>query len=215
MRLPASLLFVVLSACAPSLHPVSVVRHETDTDRNQDDRILADGFEALGERDGVTLYRRPARAGIELAAEGDLPASPERILRVLLDYLAHKTWEKRLAECKVLTKDSQSLDVYERLGLPVIDDRDYTLHVTWGDEGGVLWTKFAVANDRGPREVRLSVHEGGWLLSPMNDGAATHALYRFHLDLESDIAAMAGTGQAESDLIEMFAEIRGQLPKYP
>src|SRR5258708_3387273 len=102
-----------LSACAPSLHPVVARAEQANGGSNRADGIVADGFEALGEREGVTLYRRPTRSGIELAAESDLLASPERVLRVLLDYPAHRTWEKRLVACNVLNRDAQSLDVYE------------------------------------------------------------------------------------------------------
>jgi hypothetical protein len=214
-------LLVALGGCAPALDPVApkVASSEKKGAPTPVDEILAEGFVAVGQRDGVTVYERDKLPGFELAAEGDIPAAPDRILRVLLDYPAHRTWEERLVECTVLGKGEGWLDVYERLGLPIIQDRDYTLHVTWGDDHGVLWTKFATANQKGPAPVdgvvRVHAHQGGWRLAPAADGTSTHAFYRFHLDLDSSMTSTMGTGQAENDLVQLFATIRSQLPKYP
>src|SRR5579862_8411803 len=99
----------------------------------------------------------------------------------------HRRWQKHLKVNRILARGDGFLDVYQRLDLPVIDDRDFTLHVTWGDDAGVGWMRFATANERGPAPhagvVRVSQHEGSWRLEPLEGGAATHAVYRFYLDL--------------------------------
>ena len=172
----------------------------------------------IGEEKGVKVYRREKRPGIELAAEGKLGAAPERVRRVLIDYPSHPRWQKHLKENRVLARGEGFLDVYQRLDLPVLDDRDFTLHVTWGSDAGVSWMRFAAANERGPAPVRGVVRvlqqEGGWRLEPADGGAATQAVYRCHIDLAGTFPSWMGKGQATSDLPELFANITKQLPGY-
>lgn len=212
-----TLLLVGIAACGPALDPAAPSAHAPAGSAM--DKLLAEGFSLLGTKDGVTLLHRQRTAGLELAAEGELPASPERVERVLLDYPAHKSWQGHLAECKVLAQGPDWLDVYERLSLPMLDDRDYTLHVTWGLDGGARWMRFKATLDDGPPPVedvvRLGIHEGEWRLEPMEGETRTRALYRFRLDIQSDLADAMGGGQAQSDLVDLFAQIAAQLPRYP
>jgi hypothetical protein len=180
--------------------------------------LAGEGFTLIGEEKGVKVYRREKRPGIELAAEGNFNATPDRVRRVLIDYPSHRKWQKHLKENRILGRGEGSLDVYQRLDLPVLDDRDFTLHVTWGDEAGVHWMRFATANERGPAPikgvVRVTDHEGGWRLEPTGEGKSTHAVYRFYLDLAGSFPAWMGKGQATSDVPELFANIAKQLPSY-
>lgn len=180
--------------------------------------LVGEGFVFLGEERGVKVYRREKRPGIELAAEGKIGATPERVRRVLIDYPSHPRWQKHLKENRVLTFGEGSLDVYQRLSLPVLDDRDFTLHATWGSDADVFWMRFAIANERGPAPVsgvvRVTHQEGGWRLEPVDGGAATHAVYRCHIDLAGSFPAWMGKGQATSDLPELFDSITKQLPSY-
>ena len=109
--------------------------------------------------------------------------------------------------------------MYQRLDLPVLDDRDFTLHVTWGDDAGVAWMRFVVANERGPAPVpgRRARHAARGQLAPragLDGGEATHAVYRFYLDLGGSFPAWMGKGQATSDLPELFVNITKELPAY-
>jgi hypothetical protein len=101
----------------------------------------------------------------------------------------------------------------------VLDDRDFTLHVTWGDDGAIPWMRFAADNARGPAPVpgvvRVTQHEGGWRLEPEGSGKSTHAVYRFYLDLAGSLPAWMGKGQAASDVPDLYANIAKQLPNYP
>ena len=181
--------------------------------------LLAEGFVLIGEEKGVRVYRREKRAGIELAAEGTLGAAPERVRRVLIDYPSHQRWQPRLKESRVLARGGDSLDVYQRLTLPVLDDRDFTLNVTWGAQAEVLWVRFAAANARGPAPisdaVRVNDQEGGWRLEPADGGLATRAVYRFHMDLGGSFPAWMGKSQATSEVPELFDNIAKQLSRYP
>lgn len=221
-------LCLAVVGCAPSLEPVVIVDAGKVSSSSSGDapakptpaeQAVADGFVPLGKKDGVTLFKRDAERGLEFAVEGELPASPERVRRVLIDYPAHTKWQERLAECKVLAKGDDWADVYERLSLPMLDDRDYTLHVTWGSDGDVLWSRFSAANDKGPPPidgvVRVTLHDGSWTFTPEDDGKKTRAFYRFHLDIDSSFAQTLGSGSAQGEMIELFALIAAQLPSYP
>jgi hypothetical protein len=213
-----------LAGCGPAMEPVVAptagAPGAPKGPPTPADELGADGIATLGRTSGITIYRRPREVGVEFAAEADLPGSPERVRRVLLDYPAHTKWQDHVVASKVLEQGSDWVDVYERLGLPVIEDRDYTLHVTWGeDAGGVLWTKFVAKPELGPAPVegvtRVRSHTGAWRLLPTGGGQATHAVYRFYLDLDSDLQSLMGAGQAESGIVEYFHEIANQLPNYP
>jgi hypothetical protein len=180
--------------------------------------LAGEGYVLIAEERGVKVYRRERRAGIEIAAEATIAASPERVRRVLTDYAAHGKWQKHLRENRILGRAEGSLDVYQRLKVPVLDDRDYTLHVTWGDDGGVGWVRFAATNG-GPAPVagvvRIKEHDGSWRLAPASGGAATSAVYRFYIDMAGSLPAWAVKGQVASDVPEHFANLAKQLPAYP
>lgn len=181
--------------------------------------LAGEGFESAGEERGIKLYRRPRDKGIELACEGRLAGPPERVLRVLIDYPGHARWQKHLKEQRILGRGDGFLDVYERLELPVLDDRDFTLHVTWGAAGDARWMRFASVLSGGPPlaagVVRVTAHSGSWLLQPIDGGQRTYAVYRFHIDLAGSFPPWLGSGQATSDLADLFANIDRELPRYP
>jgi hypothetical protein len=174
---------------------------------------LADeGFQRVDERHGVTVFRRPHSKLIEFGAEGIIDAPPEKVRGVLLDYPRANRLVKNLAETRVLKRSADSLDVYQRLSLPVIADRDYTLHVTWSQEGDALVHRFETRNPSGPPPVRgvvrVDVHEGQWRLRPIDGRRRTHATYRMRLDLGGSVPAWMGRGRAMSDVPGLFEGIR-------
>lgn len=181
--------------------------------------LAGEGFVFVTEEKGIRIYRRDRRSGLEFATEATIAAAPERVRRVLIDYPNHAKWQKRLKDNRVLARGDGFLDVYQRMKLPVLDDRDYTLHVTWGDDGGVLWTRFVTANDRGPGPVpgvvRITQHEGAFRLEPAQGGKATRAVHRFSIDVNGPFPAWMAQGQATSNIVEFFEGITGQLPGYP
>ena len=181
--------------------------------------LASEGFEPLGERRGVKVHRRQPKAGIELAVEGVLAGSPERVLRVLTDYAAHARWQKRLEEQRILASGDSFVDVYERLDLPVLSDRDFVVHVTWGAEGELRWMRFVAATSGGPPPVdgvvRVTTHSGSWRLEPTSGGTKTYAVYRFHLDLAGSFPSWLGSGRATDELPDLFDNIDAELPRYP
>ena len=179
--------------------------------------LASEGFTLFAEENGVRVYRREVPSGVEFAVQASLPAPPDQVRRALLDYPSHQAWQKRLKENKVLDRGADSLVVYQRLGLPIVDDRDYTLRVTWGAEDPILWMRFAVANERGPKPVsgvvRVTAHEGSWRLEP-EGGKGTHAVYRFSFDAAGSVPSWLGKGPAKDDIVDFFARLGRELPGY-
>jgi len=178
--------------------------------------LASEGFTFLGEEKGIRLHRREKRTGFEFAAEASFSVPPDQVRRVLIDYPNHQKWQSHLKENKILARGTDSLVVYQRLALPVIDDRDFTLQVTWGADGSVLWKRFVVANERGPKPVlgvvRVTSHDGSWRLEP--EGAkGTRAVYRFHFDAAGSIPSWLGKSQAKDDIVDFFVQLKRQLPK--
>ena len=180
--------------------------------------LASEGFQSLGEQRKVQVYRREGRQGVELAAQGTLAGSPDRVLRVLTDYRGHKRWQKHLKTLRILDEGETFLDAYERLELPVLDDRDFVVHVTWGKDADLRWMRFVAATSGGvpPTDaVRITSHAGSWRLEPISGGQRTHAVYRFHIDLAGSFPMWLGSGQATNELPDFFEAIDRELPRYP
>jgi hypothetical protein len=180
--------------------------------------LSQEGFQILREDKGVKVYARNHRHAIELGAEGFIDAPPSVVRAVLLDYTSHPRWVQGLAESRILRRGADSLEVYQRLKLPIIDDRDFTIHVSWGDDGGVEWLKFSTANGGGPKPidgvVRVRLNEGGWRLHGVDGDKATFAVYKFTLDLGGSLPPWLGRGRAGKDIVKLFERIRDQTRYY-
>jgi hypothetical protein len=141
------------------------------------------------------------------------------VLKVLTDYNSHPKWVRGLAVSKVLVKNDASLDVYQRLHLPMLDDRDFAVRVTWKSAGNGREIQFHTVNDRCPAPpdkgvVRVPVHEGSWLLEPVEGGKRTHAVYRFKMELGGSLPMWMARGRAAKDVPALFDAIRGQTKFY-
>jgi hypothetical protein len=163
----------------------------------------------------VQVYRREPARGIELGAEGDLDAPPAQVRALLLDYERAPAWVSGVHESRIVSRSDQELVVYQRLVLPLLRDRDFTLRVSWGMEQGREWLRFVADGGAGPPPVsgaiRVTHHEGQWLLSPIDGGRRTHAVYRFALDLGGAVPMWLGKGRAAKDLAGLFVALNRQL----
>ena len=109
-------------------------------------------FKHVGGSHGVEVFRQEKSAVIDLYAEGDIEAPPAVVRDVLLDFEHASKLTNNVAESHILNKNNKEIVVYQRLKLPIISDRDFTLRATWEQKGGgTLLTHFAVDNARGPQ----------------------------------------------------------------
>jgi hypothetical protein len=168
--------------------------------------LAREGFELIQSARGVQVYRRPSSGIIDLAAEGSFAASAEKVQSLLTNYEAHPGILSSVRESRVLHRQKDHIVVYQRLSMPMLDDRDYTLVVNWGRRGRTSWVFFGVDNRRGPVErpwmVRLFIHEGGWLLEP--SAAGTRARYQVRLDLRGSLPRFLARSGAAREIPSMF-----------
>ncbi len=172
------------------------------------------GFKHVGGRNGVEVFRNMASPVIDLYAVGEIAAPPDVVRDVLLDYDNAPKVTDNVAESRVLARNEHEIVAYQRLKLPVISNRDYTLRATWGRRGDALTMQFAIDNARGPAPrrgvVRMSTLQGTWLLEPIRGGAATRARYRVQIDLGGSVPRWMVSGGAAKNLPKVFEGARRQ-----
>ena len=178
--------------------------------------LLAAGavFRVVANEHGIEVSQRLDTHLIEFRADGNIDAPPERVRALMLDYGRAQALSKEVAECRVLRRGDHFIDVYQRLSLPVVDDRDYTLHVTWGEEGDVLWLRFDAANELGPAPragvVRVPLHHGSWRFAPGPNGS-TQAHYEIRMDLGGSLPAFMARKGAGDSIPAFFEGLRREL----
>ena len=173
--------------------------------------LIEGGFVPIGGHDGVQVYLRKSASVIDLAAVGDFDAPPAEVHAALLDYAAHARVNAHLAESRVLSRRPGEQFVYQRLKLPVIKDRDFTLHVVWRD-GEARGLRFTIDGTHGPpatdKAVRMTLLVGRWDLESLSDGRTTRATYHVQLDLAGSIPRGMVRGGAAKDLPSVFIGMR-------
>ena len=133
--------------------------------------------------DGLVIYSR-TRDGSnlkEFKSVGTIDALSSSVFAVLNDVEAYPGFMPYTSECSVLKRAGDCTIAYQRLALPLVSDRDYTLRSehskTPGSNGPIYRIQWEPANDLGPPEKpgvqRVNVCEGGWLIEP--DGAGRPA----------------------------------------
>lgn len=172
------------------------------------------GFEKVDRIEGVTVYSHGQSQELHFAAETRFAAPPWQVQQALLDYEGQLGHIHRLAESRILQRGPDLLLVYQRLGMPVIDDRDYTLLVRWGRRDGIRWVAFhAVRSGPAPRSgvVRVPRHSGGWRLQPIEGGRATFARYETLMDLGGWVPMWMARQSAGAEVAEVILEFSRML----
>lgn len=185
----------------------------------------ADGWTQEVAGKDVAIHSRPrAGSGVkEFRAVGVIDASPAAVFAVLDDSEAYPSFMPYTSETRVLKREKDTVLAYQRLDLPVVSDRDYTLrskHQRWiGPDGPIYWIRWEPANDVGPAEKpgvqRVNVCEGGWLLEP-NESGGTRAIYTIYTDSGGAIPPMLANNGSRAAIGKVFDAIRKQVkdPKY-
>jgi len=173
-----------------------------------------DALEVVAQRDGVTVMR--SRKGpVRFVAKASFAAAPADILRILLDYEHQAGRFPRIAESRILRHVKGQLHVYQRLALPIVSDRDYTLRVEYGGAKKDAWLRYQTDNAAGPRPrdgvVRAPRLSGSWKLDASGDGKETHARFELSMDLGGYLPGALTNRGTESSMFDVVARIRESL----
>ena len=179
--------------------------------------------ETVGKDIAIHSRSRPGSALKEFRAVGIIDAPPGAVFAVLDDTEAFPSFMPYTSESRVLKRDKDTVLAYQRLELPIVSDRDYTLrsrHQRWlGPDGPIYWIRWEPANELGPAEKpgvqRVNICEGGWLLEPTESGA-TRAVYTIYTDSGGTIPPMLANTGSRTAIRKVFEAIRKQVrdPKY-
>ena len=173
--------------------------------------LASQGFALVGQAHGVKQYKHRTAKIVRLAAEGVIPAPVADVRQMVVDYRRQEGKVDRVGHSRILREGPGWLIVYQRLKLPIISDRDFTLRVTWGEGKGHQWVVFDAAPAEGPPPqrgvVRVTQHSGSWQLKPVEGGRATFARFQTRIDLGGSLPRVLARSGAGKELPTLFAEI--------
>ena len=193
--------------------------------RAADGHALATEWKEEANGDELIIYSRMREGSSlkEFKTVGTIDALSSAVFAVLNDVEAYPGFMPYTAECSVLKRVGDCTIAYQRLALPLVSDRDYTLRSEYsktpGPNGPIYRIEWEPVNDLGPSEKpgvqRVNVCEGGWLIEP--DGAGTtRATYTIYTDSGGAIPAAIANRGSRTAIRKMFAAIRKAVrePKY-
>ncbi len=176
-------------------------------------------------KDGLIIQsrKREGSALKEFRGIGTIEAAPATVFAVLDDAEAYPSFMPYTSECRVLKRAKDFMIAYQRLDVPLMSDRDYTLRSehskTSGPDGPTFRIHWTPANNLGPAEKagvqRVTVCDGGWLLEPKGPGA-TRATYSVFTDSGGAIPAFIANNGSRIGIRKLFDAVRKQVrePKY-
>lgn len=173
------------------------------------------GFEQIATKNGVKVYKHKASSIIRLGADGVLKGSIDDVFKTLLDYEKQVGAIDRLSKSQVLLRTKRSMIVYQRLNLPVISDRDFTLRVWWGRTGNVRWIRYAAqANGLGGLDgaVHVKNHTGSWQLEALPHGN-TRARFEVQIDMGGWLPRWLAKSGSGKEVPALFGSIDKLLAK--
>lgn len=173
------------------------------------------GFEQIATKNGVKVYKHKASSIIRLGADGVLQGAIDNVFKTLLDYEKQVGAIDRLSKSQVLLRTKRSMIVYQRLNLPVISDRDFTLRVWWGRTGKVRWIRYAAqANGLGGLDgaVHVKNHSGSWQLEALPDGK-TRARFEVQIDMGGWLPRWLAKSGSGKEVPALFSSIDKMLAK--
>jgi hypothetical protein len=174
----------------------------------------------LREDEGITVKSRPVKgySADELIAVGEFDAPPEEVFALLWDIPAQKEFVAPVKDASNVSesKTSRIDHVVFDAGLPGLKDRDVVSELKIKEKSAQkIWLKFKQKEDVGPapsdKYVRLTLREGDWELTPLDEGTRTKALYRLRIDPGSAVGHKAALNFAAKTIIVVYKAMRKKL----
>lgn len=189
------------------------------------DEYAGEGWQPGRQVDGIELYRRPVAGSAFMAVRAcsRFGAPPVRLYRILTDYGQFEHFVPDVAESRVLWRQGQRQQVYQRLELSApLRDRHYVIHSegqggVYGSEPlSIRWSLDAVATARLPDLAVVPLaFSGNWRLSASAGGQATRACYSLHVDPGGHLPAWLFVRQLENYVIRVIRAIMRRLLTLP
>lgn len=173
------------------------------------------GFEHIATKNGVKVYKHIKSPIIRLGADGVLQGPIDEVFKTLLDYEGQVGAIDRLSKSQVLLRTKRAMIVYQRLNLPVISDRDFTLRVWWGRTGKVRWIRYRAQPDGlGGLDgaVHVKVHSGSWQLEAL-PGGKTRARFEVLIDMGGWLPRWLAKSGSGKEVPKLFSSIDKLLAK--
>jgi len=185
-------------------------------------------WQRVDEKAGVDLYSRTRLgSGVkEFKGSGLIDAAPATVEKVLQDVGSYPSFMPYVTEARVISQNENESVTYQRLNVPFVADRDYTVRVEHGMAKGprgimIYRDTWQTDNEAGPPErhglVRVKVNEGSWRLEPAGpNGASTEATYQIFTDSGGTLPAFLANRASQMAIPKLFEAIRKQAldPKY-
>lgn len=158
--------------------------------------VLAGGPEAEGWKkvvDGdVAIYARnlPGERAAAIRGITVMKVTPAEVRAVLIDE-AYARRAKYIDEYRTIDKPAPNVVIrYTRLGLPIVDDRDYFIEITREkdlapDGSGTfhsVWKPWGLDRPSRKGVVRVTINSGYWDVTPADGGA--HARVEYYLQFD-------------------------------
>lgn len=154
----------------------------------------------------------------------DVPGSPFEELRVTASFALPppracaaiwaapaKTPEPGFRKREVLRDTGTDRWTYEWVAVPLVSDRDYTVHL-WGetpDERGCV-ARFDLENEKGPAPkkgvVRMPALRGSWVVTAAGDGG-TQVVYTLFNDPGGNVPSFVSRGTQRSKTLEFVKQV--------
>jgi hypothetical protein len=139
--------------------------------------------------------------------------------RCLQDDQRHRGYKRFMpytGEARVLSRETNSMVVYERLVMPLVSDRDFAIRMhnetRCSADGGTSYvTRWQCANEFAPPKqrgvIRVKTNEGSWTLEPVEDGRFTRVTYWVYTDPGGKIPVSILNSANTSAIPKVFAAV--------
>lgn len=180
----------------------------------------AEDWKLISQSSSLTIYGR-TRSGSpikEFKAVGHIDATPRAVLAVIDDTDAYPRFMPYISECRVISRDADSLISYQRVAPPFCTDRDYSIrvrHETKSTPAGEAYVcRWDLANAQGPAErtdiLRVKINEGSWLIEPAA-GNTSRATYCVYTDSGGSLPAWLAGKANQIGIGKLFEAVRKQV----
>lgn len=166
---------------------------------------------------GVRVQARDRDDGIrELRATGVIDAPTDDVFGLICNIRSTLTLVPHLKQFRILDEREHVAIAYQRLEVPTMAPRDFTIRaacrVEEGEGGSPRrvneWrTENALGPPRVDGVVRLELNEGSWVLEEIDGGQRTRATYRLKIDPGGEVPRFIVNTAMQMQVPQLFADV--------